>query len=472
MSSTSLKYVMWSIGERYVPIALQISSTLILTRMILPADFAEVALTTVIIELLTLIISSGLADGLIYKNNNSEMLYSSVFFVNIGVAIFLYLALVSASGFISVFYGIPRLRMLIYIGGLNMIFYALSYIHRTIYTIDLNFRTPAKITFLSTILGCVIGLSLAFKGFGVWAIVFQTLSINASQSLLFWIINKWRPIWRFSWLELKTILPFSINVFLNNMVQSIYDNIYTLLLGKFQSAKSLGYYNRMQSVVYFTTTNLSYSLEHVYYPMLSKIREDKDELVSKYLLIIKLMTYVSFPILIILIGCGRDIIFVILSERWIGGYYVLKILCIAFFMMPLIYVNNSFMKLLNRTKALFRFGVLRKLVGISILLFTINTTINCVLYGIVLTFFIEWLITSLCIQFYLGPSLYTQVRELLPNFFINVFFLFLIFLINSYVNEILFRLSFGILVFPALYIAFSQLLGFREFVLIKSLIKK
>ncbi len=471
-SSTTLKYAMWSMGERYVPVALQIVSTLILTRMILPSDFAEVALISAIIELLTLLIASGLSDGLIYKNKNSELLYSTVFYTNLGVAIVLYLLLIASAESISEFYEIPRLQLLIYFAGLNMIFYALSYIHRAIYTINLNFKTPAKITFLSTIIGCAVGITLAFNGFGVWAIVFQTLTINASQSVLFWLKNKWRPVLEFSWEELKTILSFSIRVFLNNLIQSIYDNIYTLLLGKFQSAKSLGYYNRMQSVVFFSTTNLSYSLQHVYYPMLSRVKDDFEALSQKYLQISRIITYVSFPLLVILIGCGHDIILLILTENWVDGTDVLQLLCVAFFFIPAIYINNTYMKLLNQTTTLFYAGILRKVIGISILFVTITTNMTYILYGIILTFLIEWLITSICVQKYLEINVIKQVVNILPTILLNAFVLVAIFYMNNLIESIYLRLSICILVSAVSYTMWPILMKTKEYFDIKTILRK
>lgn len=463
---------MWSMGERYVPAALQIISTLILTRMILPSDFAEVALISVIIELLTLIISSGLADGLIYNNRNSNLLYSTVFYANIGLAISLYSLLVLSGGFISNYYGIPRLRVLIYVVGLNLIFHALSYIHRTMYTVNLNFKTPAQIVFISTIIGCVVGLILAFNNFGVWAIVFQTLTINASQAVLFWANNKWRPILNFSWKEIKIILPFSIRVFLNNLLQSVYDNIYTLLLGKYQPAKFLGYYNRMQSVVYFATKNLSYSLGHVYYPMLSKIKENVDEVRKKYLMISRIITYISFPILVILIGSGYDIILLVLTEKWVGGYNVLCFLCFAYFFMPCIFINDSYLKVLNQTKTLFYTGIMRKVFGITILMITITTNMTIILHGIIVTFFIEWMISSICISKYLNISVIKQITNIFSNIFVNCIALLLIAFINKQIDFVYLRLLVSLSVAMSLYALWPITLKTKVYNDIKALINK
>lgn len=463
---------MWSIGERYVPTILQITSTLILTRMIMPSDFAEVALITVIIDLLTLFVSSGLGDGLIYKNENSSLMYSSVFILNTSIAVLLYLILLSVSGLISSFYGIPRLRFLIYVAGLNMIFYALSYVHRTMYSIKLDFKTPATITFLSTIIGCMVGLIMAFNNYGVWAIVFQSLTITASQSVMFWIKNNWRPMLVFSWSELYEILPFSARIFLYNLIQSIYDNIYTLLLGKFQPARSLGFYSRMQTVVFFTTTNLAYSLAQVYYPMLSKIKDDMDGLREKYLMISRLTIYAAFPILVILIGVGKDIIVLILTDNWAGGYEILRMLCCAFFFMPLIYINNTYMKLLSETRILFYTGIFRKMIGVSILLITITSTMTKILLGIILTFFIEWLVTSMCIQRYLKVSMMRQIVNILPTLVVNSFVVVLLMWIGRYFDFIYSRIIISFFSAVIIYILWPVFFKTKEYFDLKALIKK
>ena len=472
MSNSSYKYALWSLGERYVPVSLQIISTLILTRMIMPSDFSEVAIVTAITEILTLVISAGMSEGLIYNKNNSDVLYSSVFYANFGIALILYLILFGAAPSISAFYKMPRLKFLIWVAGLNMVFYSFSYIHRTIYSINLNFKTPATITLISSITGCCVGLTLAFRDFGVWALVFQSLTINLSQSVLFWFKNKWRPSKVFSWLELKKILPFSINVFLNNLVQALYDNIYTLLLGRFQPAKLLGFYNRMQSVVYLTTTNLSYSLERVYYPILARIKDDIEHLRSKYLQITRLIVYLSYPVLIILIGSGRDIIIIVLTEKWVEGYNVLMLLCCAFFFTPLMYINNAYMKLLNKTKVLFYAGLYRKIVGILILLITITTTMTNILLGIILTFSIEWLITSGCIQKYLRISVISQIINVLPIILVNVVVYLLMIFFNQRIEAIFIRVFVNIVCAFIVYFVWLILFKPRVYFDIKSLIRK
>lgn len=245
---------LWSLLSRYLPNLIQIISTLIIARLVTPAEFGEVAIITTFIQIVNLLVSSGFAEALIYRVKNSQVLYSTVFYFNVLLSLFLYFALYIFSDNIADFYSIDRLGILTKIVGLNVVIYSFTYIQRVIYTLNINFKTPALITLIASVGGSTVGLFLAFKGYGVWSIVYQTLSINGIQLLLFWVLSDWRPVFSFSIKELLSIIPYSSKILSNNIAEVFYDNIYSLVLGKVFSAKTLGYYNRMQTVVYFTTT--------------------------------------------------------------------------------------------------------------------------------------------------------------------------------------------------------------------------
>lgn len=191
--NSSVKSMLWSILGRYLPNLIQIISTIIIARLITPQEFGEVAIITVFIQIASLIIASGFAEALIYRVENSNSLYSSVFYFNILISIILYLVLFIFSNNIAEFYEIERLGILTKVVGLNIIIYSFTYIQRVFYSIKLDFKTPSIVVLISSILGSINGIVLAFNGFGVWALVYQTLLINLIQLLLFWKLSKWRP---------------------------------------------------------------------------------------------------------------------------------------------------------------------------------------------------------------------------------------------------------------------------------------
>ena len=246
-----VKSMSWSILGRYLPNLIQILSTIVIARLVTPQEFGEVALITVFIQIASLLIASGFAEALIYRGKNSNALYSSVFYLNILLSVLLYVFLYLASNNIATFYEINRLQILSKVVGVNIILYSFTYIQRVFYMIDVNFKTPAIIVLISAFIGSITGIVLAYNGYGVWALVYQTLLINLIQVILFWKLSAWRPDFVFSIKELKLILPYSTKILLNNMVQVFYDNAYTLVIGKLFSSKTLGFYNRMQTLVFF-----------------------------------------------------------------------------------------------------------------------------------------------------------------------------------------------------------------------------
>ncbi len=442
---------LWSVLGRYIPNILQIISTLIIARLLTPQDFGEVAIITTFIQIASLIVASGFAEALIFKVNNTESLYSTVFFSNFLISILLYLLLFFSSDFIANFYAIQRLSILTKVVGLNIVIYSFTYIQRVLFTIKLDFKLPAVITLVSSILGSSIGLILVYNDYGVWSIVFQTLSINIIQAILFWTLSGWIPIFSFSFKELKEILPYSSKILINNFIQVFYDNIYSLVIGKVFTAKVLGYYNRMQTVVFFTTTNFMYAVESVFFPILSKRKDDKEYLKNKYEMLLRLSTLIAFPILVFTIGLAKPIILFLLTEKWIGGLEILQLISIAYLFIPIIYVNNSYLKVLDKTKTLVRVNFVKKIIGLIILFITINYNIIIVCYGIILYYCIDAFLSMVYVGKYLGIGIYKQINYIILNITLNVLLLLITLCISSLFsnsfNKIIISLIIGIIVY-------------------------
>ncbi|WP_010182300.1 lipopolysaccharide biosynthesis protein [Aquimarina agarilytica] len=469
---SSVNMTLWSMLGRYVPSMLQIISTLIIARLITPQDFGEVAIITTFIQIASLLVASGFSEALIFRVNNTESLYSTVFYSNFLISVFLYSLLYFFSNFIANFYEIERLSILTKVVGLNIIVYSFTYIQRILFTINLDFKFPALVTFFSSMLGATIGLFLAYNGYGVWSIVIQTLSINLIQAIVFWTLSGWKPRFVFSFLELKEILPYSTKILINNFIQVFYDNIYSLVIGKVFSAKTLGYYNRMQTVVFFTTTNFMYAVESVFFPILSKGKNNKDYLKEKYEILLRLSTLIAFPILTFIIGLGEPIILFLLTEKWIGGLEILKLISIAYLFIPIIYINNSYLKVLDKTKELVRINFFKKVVGLTILFFTMNYNIIVVCYGIILYYFLDAILSMLLTKKYLNIKIYEQIKFISLNIFLNILLLLIVVYTSSLFFNNFQKLMISSLVGTLMYVSSVIILKSKEYVFLKNLIFK
>lgn len=471
MADSIVKSVFWNMMNRYLPSIIQIISTILISRHIFPDDFGAVALVTTFAQIIQIIVSSGFSQALIYKVHNSDILYSTVFWINLIISVFFYLVFFALSGFLESFYQIPNLAILIKVVGLNIVIYGFSYIQITLYTIRIDFKTQALVTLIATIISCTVAIVLVNNGFGIWSIVLQTLGINFIQAALLWCFSSWRPIFKFSVKDLIEILPYSVKIFVNDLIQSIYDNIHSLVLGKVFPVENLGYYNRMNSIVGYSTTNFMYAISSVFIPILCAKKEDDVQAKDSFSKILSLSLFIAIPLLVILLVYAEPIIVVVLTEKWMGGVPFLQILCVAFLFVPFIYVSNSFLKIRNKPGVLMYTGIIKKIVGVVVLFITIRYNIIWVCWGLVFCYIVDALICLFCNKQYLGIGISSQLKTALNAILLNALFAGVLYLMGLLIDNYVLRIICGMLAGTAVYLLVPLVFKFKEFVLLKSLIQ-
>lgn len=473
MSRVFFGSVIWSIGQRYLPSLIQIITMLVITRMISPRDFGEVAIVTTLTQIAMLFVSSGLSEGLIFKVDCTQLKYTSVFYFNVGIALLFYLLFFFLSEWLAEIYSIERLSMLTKIVSLNLVLYSISYIQRTIYQKNMLFKKLMLISLCSTVIACVFGLLLAYSGAGVWAIVLLTLLINVFESIALWIFSTWRPLLKFSIYEVYDILPYSLKLMLNNLIQVSFDNIYSLIVGKYLGSQNLGYFNRMQTVVYYTTTNFMYSIESVFFPKLCKDKDSETTLIGAYERLLRISVMLSSLILLILIILPRQIVCFILTESWIEGAPILKLLSIAFLFVPITYINNSFLKIRNQPSVLLYSNVIKKIIGFILLFLTLSTkNIDFICYGLIVYYIFDALISMACVHSRVGISFFKQIYYLANSFsLIFVGYILGSYIINLFENNLICIIS-GVVTLILLFVVYNILFRTKEYLIIKSIVLK
>lgn len=468
-----LQSTVWSISQRYLPSVIHILATLIITRMITPSDFGEVALITTFYQISILLVSSGLGEGLIFRVDCSKKMVSSIFYFNILIALVLYSILFFTAPYISNYYEVERLNILTKIIGLNIIFYALSYVQRVLLQKAIDFKKLAIISLIASIISSIVGVILAYKGWGIWAIVFLTLLLNFIEFALLWSLSKWKPSFVFSWNEILQILPYSAKILLTNCVQVIYDNIYSLTIGKTLDSKSLGYFNRMQTVVYYTTTNFMYSIESVFFPILCRNKNNQSQLRNAYVKLLRITMFITSFILVILIGLKREIIIIILTDKWIDGASVLMYLAIGFMFQPISYINNSFLKIFNKTKVLLYSNFLKKSIGLFILYFTLKShSLTVICYGVVLYYFVDAIVSMICTHHFINISLSRQLSCIKNVFVLSVLSLLSLYVITAILINKYWIVFIGVLSVFLIYFGVCRLFRTDEYVIVKEIVNK
>ncbi|MCD8172201.1 MAG: lipopolysaccharide biosynthesis protein [Alistipes sp.] len=410
--------LIWSGIERISYQGVQLILTLIIARLVNPSDYGIVAMLTVFLSLAQVIVDSGFANALIQKINRTEADFSTVFWFNLFIGIFLYIVIWISSPSIAGFYSMPQLDMAMKIIAINLIINAVSIIQKTKLIITLNFRRQAYISFISIIISGSLGVFLALKGYGYWALVIQTLTNNLINSLLLWIMGKWIPSMVFSLISLKKLFSFGSNLMIASLLDVFYNNIYSLVIGKKYNSTELGFYNRAYMFGSFPFTNISTIISRVMYPSWCKLNSD-DKLVTAFIRTIRLLAFIVLPISLAMGVLSEQIIRLTLTEKWLPMRPYFIIISLAFVAYPLTAINDTLLKVKGRTELFLKTEVIKKIIGITLLIISLPFGIFAICLGLGMYFLSSLFVNMAYSRKILGIKIRTQLKALLPIIFIG-----------------------------------------------------
>lgn len=272
------KGIIWSAIERFSSQGLQFILSIIIARLVSPADYGLIAMLTIFLAIAQSLVDCGFSNALIQKQDRNDTDFSTVFYFNSLISILIYILFWISSPFIASFYDEPKLNNIARAAGINFIISALGIVQRTQMTISLNFKKQAKITLASVFSGGIIGVFLAWKNYGVWALVIQTLTTNFISTTLFWITSKWKPLFVFSISSFNKLFSFGSKMVLTGLLATIYNNIYSLVIGKYFSSQDLGFYNRMNTLAAFPSSNITNIIARAVYPVQCEMQNDNPQI--------------------------------------------------------------------------------------------------------------------------------------------------------------------------------------------------
>ena len=331
----------WSAIERFSVQGSQFILSLIIARLVTPADFGLIAMISIFIAIAQVFTDSGFGSALIQKKDRNTVDYSTVFYFNSITSIILYIILFLIAPYISKFYNTPQLTNVTRVVGINLILMALCLIQRTIYRIELNFKKIAKISLVAMILSGLVGIILAYKGYGVWALVFQTLGNNLLLTVIFWISSKWHPILKFSRTSFKRLFTFGSKLLISHLLHTIFLNLYSLVLGRFYNPTDVGYYNRAYTISQYPPVNLVTIITNVMYPLQCNHQDNKQWMITTFPKFIRLTCFVVFPIMILLAIVAKPFTLIVLSDKWLTISPLISILSIAYMWIAIGALNNN-----------------------------------------------------------------------------------------------------------------------------------
>lgn len=390
---------------------------LLMANVLTPADYGLVGMIVVFIDVAQSLVDCGFSQALIRKQDRNTVDMSTVFYFNIAFGLLFYLILYFTSPLIADFYNQPELVMLTRIVSLCVIFNSFVLVQKALLTSDLDFKTQARVSLIASMTSGMLGIILAYSGVGVWAIVGYQLSNVLVSAILLWICSEWRPIYVFSKTSFKELFGFGSKLALAGLINTLYSNLYLIVIGRLFRATELGYYTRANQFGSFLSVNFTTVLQRVAFPVLCKVREDKEVLKNGYRSFIALVAFLVFPLMTGTAVVARPLILLVLNEEWLPVVPLLQILCFSFMLYPVQAINLNLLQVEGRGDLFLRLEIIKKVIGAIILVFSISFGILGMCYGLVLSSIMNLIINTYYTGKLIGLGLFRQLGDLLPSFF-------------------------------------------------------
>ena len=414
LKDKTVKGVIWSAVDRFSAQGIQFVFSILIARLLVPEDYGVVAMLGIFMAVSQTFIDSGFGTALIRKIDRTEEDFSTVFYFNIVVATLFYFALFFAAPAIANFYNTPLLESITKVVALNLIINSLSGIHNAKLSIAIDFKSRAKISIVSTLLTGAVGLWMAYAGYGVWALVVQNLFSSAIRTVLLWVIVKWYPKLVFSWKSFKELFSFGSKLLASALLDTLYNNIYTLVIGKVFSPTTLGVYSKANSLAQFPSSNITSVLQGVTFPVLSTIQNEDDRLADAYKRFLKIAAFVVFPLMIGLSAVADPFIRLVLTDKWEGAIYLLQIMCFWMMWYPIHAINLNILQVKGRSDYFLKLEIIKKIQGVIVLCITVPMGIIAMCYGSLISSIICLVWNTHYTKKLIGYGFFAQMKDLLP----------------------------------------------------------
>lgn len=443
----------WNISEKISTQILQLLVSIILARILLPEQFGMIAILMVFVRISQIISESGFSVALIQKSEITEEDRSTVFFSNIFIAIGLYLLVSLSSPFVASFYNEPQLSPMLKSLSTVIIIGSFSYVQCALFNKQLNFKALFFSAVIGLILSAIVGISMALKGYGVWSLVGQQITLALCRSISLWVMSSWRPKLIFCFKTFRTLFTFSSRLMGAYLLTSIFDDLYTIVIGKFLSPTELGYYARGRSLPMMLMNGTNSAIGGVVLPVYSKIQGDLSRLKIAIRRTLQISLFFVFPLMAGLFILADPLISVLLTDKWLPCAPVLKCMCFYFVFFPIHIVSLQGLAAIGRSDIYFRVEIIKKALALATLFLTFKYGIFYMAVGQAVLSSVNVFIHGIISRKYIHYSFSEQFKDIIQPFSISiimcagVFFAPINFIIDNDIIALLLRLLICVVIY-------------------------
>lgn len=442
----------WSAIERLATQLIQLIIMLILARMLGPTSIGLVGMLAIFIAIAQVLVDSGFSNALIRKEDTTQIDYSTAFYFNIVISLLCYLALFLSATHIAEFYQQPLLSDLLKYLGLVVIINGLSLIQKTKLTSLMDFKTQAKCSLSSVCLSSIVAIYLAFNSFGPWALVWQAITFSLANTILLNYFCKWLPALVFSKESFKYLFSFGSKLLVSSLLETIFNNIYQIIIGKIFTAKQVGLYTQANTLSYIPASSLTQIIQRVTYPMLSQIQSKKQQFEETYVLTLKLASCIVFPIILGISIIAKPLVLILLGNNWEPTAELLSLLCIGYMLYPIHAINLNLLQVKARTDLFLKLEIIKKLIITLFLIITIPLGIKAICIGIVIQSYLFLYINTIYTSKLIKLSQVEQIKVITPILIISLLSLSFSWLAMQVSNNLIVQIVTAIILAPLIYV--------------------
>lgn len=423
--------MMWTTVQRFAGMGISFISGIILARLLTPEDYGAIGMLTIFMLVAQAFLDGGFASALIQKKRPTQEDYSTVFWFNLGMSIVLYLILFVSAPFIADFYHMPILCDVLRVQALVLIISAITIVQANQLTKQFQFKKIAIVSLLASIVSLAVTILMAYKGYGVWSLVVQGLLLSAIPSVIYWFTNKWYPSFQFSPNSFKELFSFGGYMFLVHLINEISNNIQGLLIGRVYSADTMGFYSKARGTEKLASNTITQALKQVTFPLYAELQNDNVRLINAIKRLTLLISFFTFPLMLILILLAKPLFVLLYSDRWIDSVPYFQILCFAGIPGCLQSVNLQAIAAIGKSKATFSWTLIKR--GVGLLLMVLGMYFYDMwglLIGMVLSIWLMYLINIYLVSKYIGYRIMQQLSDLAPTMAVSLISFLIAFLIG------------------------------------------
>ncbi len=472
LKNKTVKGVAWSGIDNVAKAGVTFLVSIVLARLLTPDDYGLIGIIAIFTAICETLINAGFTTALIRKKDATDEDYNTVFIVNLVMSFMLYTVIFMCAPFIADFFHNEELIPLTRVSSLSMIIGALAMVQQTRLTKRIDFKSQTKITITASVSSGIFGIAMAFLGFGVWALVAQTLTSQTIRTFLLWVVNKWVPSLRFSSKSFHELFGFGWKMMVSSILDTVWKELYQVIVGRFYSPATLGQYTRAKEFSKLFSQNLTSVIQRVTYPVLSDIQDERERMVQAYRKMIKITMFITAISMLFLGAISEPLLYCLIGPKWHEAASYLPLICISASTYPLQAINLNMLKVQGRSDLFLGLEIIKKIIAVGPLFIGAFIGIMPMLFSNILVTVIAFFLNSYYSGRMIGYSSWIQIKDIAPSYgialIVSLSVYFLKYLTITYWAILPLQIALGIFVF----FLTTHISKCKEFIEIKSIISK